>query len=86
MFNVLIVDDEIYAVKGIIAGIGWKSLNVSETFEAYHAKEAKAILESQHVDLMICDINMPEENGLELLEWGEITISRIGNHVFDMPC
>lgn len=69
MFRVLVVDDEIYAVKGIIDGIDWSGLDVSETFEAYHAREAKAILESMPVDLMICDINMPEENGLELLEW-----------------
>lgn len=72
MFRVLVIDDEIYAVKGIIAGIDWKKLNVTEIFEAYHAREAKAILESIPIDLMICDINMPEENGLELLEWAAI--------------
>ncbi|HEY5586848.1 MAG TPA: helix-turn-helix domain-containing protein [Ruminiclostridium sp.] len=72
MFRVLVIDDEIYAVKGIIAGIDWKRLDVSEIFEAYHAREAKAILESIPIDLMICDINMPEENGLELLEWAKI--------------
>ena len=45
---------------------------MSEVFEAYHAREAKAILESMPIDLMICDINMPEENGLELLEWAKM--------------
>lgn len=72
MFRVLVVDDEMYAVKGIIDGINWKRLDVSEIFEAYHAREAKAILESIQIDLMICDINMPEENGLELVEWTKI--------------
>lgn len=71
MYRVLVVDDEIYAVKGIIDGIDWKRLDVSEVFEAYHAREAKAILERVPIDLMICDINMPEENGLELLEWAK---------------
>lgn len=71
MFRVLVIDDEIYAVKGIVDGIDWEKLNVSEVFEAYHAREAKAILESKPVDLMICDINMPEENGLELMEWAK---------------
>lgn len=73
MFRVLVVDDEMYAVKGIVDGIDWKQLDVSEIFEAYHAREAKAILESIPIDLMICDINMPEENGLELLEWAKIS-------------
>lgn len=71
MFRVLVVDDEMYAVKGIVDGIDWSRLDVSETFEAYHAREAKAILERIPIDLMICDINMPEENGLELLEWAK---------------
>lgn len=71
MFRVLVVDDEMYAVKGIIEGIDWSGLDVSETFEAYHAREAKAILKNIPIDLMICDINMPEENGLELLEWAK---------------
>jgi len=71
LFRVLVVDDEIYAVKGIVDGISWGELNVSEIFEAYHAREAKAILERTPIDLMICDINMPEENGLELLEWAK---------------
>ena len=71
MFHVLVVDDEMYAVKGIIEGIDWSGLDVSETYEAYNAREAKVILESKPVDLMICDITMPEENGLELLEWAK---------------
>lgn len=72
MFRVLVVDDEIYAVKGIVDGINWSRLDVTEIFEAYHAREAKAILQSKQVDLIVCDINMPEENGLELLEWAKL--------------
>ncbi len=71
MFRVLVIDDEFYAVKGIIDGIEWGKLDVSEVFEAYHAREAKAILGKVPIDLIICDINMPEENGLELLEWAK---------------
>ncbi|MHB8064248.1 MAG: helix-turn-helix domain-containing protein [Ruminiclostridium sp.] len=77
MFRVLVIDDEMYAVKGIVDGIDWKKLDVSEIFEAYHAREAKAILESIPIDLMICDINMPEENGLELLEWSKIRYPKL---------
>ena len=71
MFRVLVVDDEIYAVKGIVSGINWRGLDVSEVYEAFNAREAKKILERNSIDLIICDINMPEENGLELLEWAK---------------
>lgn len=77
MFRVLVIDDEIYAVKGIIDGIEWGKLDVSEVFEAYHAREAKAIMEKTPIDLMICDINMPEENGLELLEWAKLNYPEV---------
>jgi two-component system response regulator YesN len=69
MYRVLVVDDEIYAVKGMIDGVDWNRLGVVLVHEAYRAQEAKAILDSEPVDLMICDIEMPEENGLELLAW-----------------
>lgn len=71
MFQVLIIDDEIYAVKGVVDGINWERLNVGKIHEAYHAKAAKEILDRESIDLMICDIEMPEENGLELLEWAK---------------
>lgn len=71
MFQLLIIDDEIYAVKGVVDGINWGRLNVTKVYEAYHAKEAKDILDREPIDLIICDIEMPEENGLELLEWAK---------------
>ncbi|WP_405079960.1 helix-turn-helix domain-containing protein [Paenibacillus chitinolyticus] len=69
MYRVLIVDDEKYAVKGIVEGIDWKALGVDELYEAYHVPGAKEILLSVPIDLMITDIEMPKETGLDLLEW-----------------
>jgi two-component system, response regulator YesN len=69
MYKVLLVDDEIFAVKGVISGIDWTSLGITEIYEAYHAQGAKERLLSTAVDLVICDIEMPEENGIELVRW-----------------
>ncbi|NQX58685.1 response regulator transcription factor [Paenibacillus qinlingensis] len=69
MYQVLIVDDEIYAVKGIVDGIGWEHLAIAEVHEAYNAQQAKKILQEHPIDVMICDIEMPVMNGLSLLEW-----------------
>lgn len=69
MYTALLVDDEIFAVKGMISGVNWDRLGISEVYEAYHAATAKERLLQSHVDVMICDIEMPDETGLELVEW-----------------
>lgn len=69
MYRVLIVDDEMYAVKGIVDGVDWERLDVIEVHEAYNAQDAQRILLDERIDLMICDIQMPVMNGLSLLEW-----------------
>ena len=69
MYNLLVVDDELYAVKGITQGIDWSQMDISEVFEAFNAEEAKERFALSTVDIVICDIEMPSSNGLELLEW-----------------
>lgn len=69
MIRVLIVDDEIYAVKGLLSGVRWQAVGVDAVFEAYHAAMARDVLSREPVDIMICDIEMPEASGLELMEW-----------------
>lgn len=69
MIRVLIVDDEIYAVKGLRSGVRWDMIGVDEVFEAYHAPMAQQVLQEKPIDIVICDIEMPEISGLELMEW-----------------
>jgi two-component system, response regulator YesN len=66
---ILIVDDQTNVVSGIISGIDWVKIGVSKVLKAYNAHEAKDILQSQPVDIMLCDIEMPVEDGLSLLRW-----------------
>ncbi|UJF32439.1 response regulator transcription factor [Paenibacillus hexagrammi] len=69
MFHVLVVDDERIAVKGITLGIDWSDLPIVEMHEALDVKEAKHILETKKIDVMISDIEMPGATGLDLQEW-----------------
>ncbi|MDQ6421965.1 response regulator [Paenibacillus sp. LHD-117] len=69
MFNLLIVDDEKYSVAGITQGIDWSDLPIGNIYEAYSVKQAKELMNREHVDLLLSDIEMPGDNGIQLLEW-----------------
>jgi two-component system chemotaxis response regulator CheY len=67
-YNILIVDDSIpmrAVIKKVIKASGF---DVGEIFEAANGKEACQVLNDAWLDLVLTDYNMPEMNGLELLE------------------
>lgn len=68
MYDLLIVDDEKIIREGI-----YELLSMEESLElnlsvASSGIEAKDILESRKIDIVLTDIQMPQLNGLELLE------------------
>ncbi|MDR1641816.1 MAG: response regulator [Clostridiales bacterium] len=67
--NVLVVDDQASVVEGILSGVDWESANVSTAYKASNAFEAKSILASERVDIVLCDIEMPVESGLDVLRY-----------------
>ncbi len=67
-YNVLLVDDSL-PMRGIIKKIIKASgFNVQQFFEASDGIEALTILNQEQLDLVLTDYNMPQMNGLELLE------------------
>ncbi|MFC3802214.1 response regulator [Cohnella sp. GCM10012308] len=69
MVTMLVVDDEIYALKGITQGIEWGDLPIARILEADSVPEARRQLEENQVDLVISDIEMPGASGMELLRY-----------------
>lgn len=67
--TVLVVDDQTNVVSGILSGVHWAEIGVTKVLPAYNAHEARQILSSQKVEIMLCDIEMPVENGLDLFRW-----------------
>ena len=68
--NILVVDDEYYIVKNIIETTDWSALGIEQAFPAYSASQAKRIFEgSQDIDILLTDIEMPRETGLQLVEF-----------------
>ena len=77
--NILIVDDQPAVLRGVLAGVDWKRLNIEEKFTAGSSLEEKQILAQHPVKLMLCDIEMPMESGLKLYEW-------MVEHGYDVKC
>ena len=67
--NILLVDDNRYVLEGIKAGIDFRKLGIENVFMITSAPEAKEIIRKVKIDIVLSDIEMPEESGLELLEW-----------------
>lgn len=89
MRNLLIVDDEVYALQAMMEGIDWSRAGIDRVFGAGDAEEARMILKSHAIDIMVCDIEMPGETGLDLQSWvlkhdpGMLTIFLTGHALFD---
>lgn len=67
--NILIVDDLTFVVESLKNGIDWEKIGISGIFKAGSAAEAKLLITNFNIDIMLTDIEMPGENGLELVRW-----------------
>ena len=77
--NILIVDDLVSVVNGIIKGVDWDSLGILGIYKAHNVYEAKVLLNNLNIDLLLTDIEMPGESGLDLVEW-------VRENELDMEC
>ena len=67
--KLLIVDDQPSVVEGLLRGVDWRNLGFSSVLTALNALEARSVLINNTVEVMLCDIEMPIENGLSLVSW-----------------
>ena len=87
--NLLVVDDEFFIVQGIINSVDREDLGISQVYSAYSAEQARRVIENEQVDILLTDIEMPKESGLELLSWLQethrdiITLILTGHQRFD---
>ena len=66
--SMMIVDDSATMRKIIMRTIRMSGLDIGSTEEAGNGSEALEKLNAGPVDIMLCDINMPEMSGTELVK------------------
>lgn len=77
--TLLIVNDIAIEALTMASDIDWKNHGIKEVFTAFNANEAKNIIASNHIDILLSDIEMPDENGLSLIHW-------IQDNHYDIDC
>lgn len=67
-FNILVVDDSSPMRAVIRKTIDISGFDIGECYDAVNGLDALDILRNHWIDLVVTDYNMPEMNGLELIE------------------
>lgn len=77
--TLLMVDDQIHVIEGLLNGLDFEKVKIDKVLTAHSAAQAKEKLLMYPVDILLCDIEMPGENGLSLLRWAK-------DHHMDLEC
>lgn len=67
--NILLVDDDSYVLEALKKSLNWEQIGIENVYTAQSVKKAKKIIGDVLIHILICDIEMPKENGFELLKW-----------------
>lgn len=68
MYRVLLVEDEDIIRRGLMFTADWESVNCVVIGEARNGVEGLERIRNDHPDIVIVDVNMPEMDGLQMLE------------------
>ncbi len=69
MYDLIVVDDEPRSVESIVSNVDWKMCGIRNVYTALSMEEAINVIKQHKIDILICDIEMPNGTGLNLLEW-----------------
>ncbi len=76
--NLLIVDDQPFVIEALKKDL--KDMHeITAIFNAMNGEAAKTVITNEKIDILLCDIEMPVCNGLDLLEWAN-------NYEYDLEC
>lgn len=67
--NILLVDDDRFVLAALTQNMDWKALGLNDVYTAQGVSQAKEVIKNKSVQILITDIDMPQESGIDLLAW-----------------
>lgn len=67
--KLLIVDDQPATHKGLRLGVDWAQMGIDSVETCQNAMSARLCFKNGPPDILLCDIEMPVENGVEFCSW-----------------
>ncbi|MCD8154213.1 MAG: helix-turn-helix domain-containing protein [Clostridiales bacterium] len=67
--NILIIDDEPITVQMLTKKIPWREIAIENVYTAYDSAFARQIVQTFPIHIILCDIEMPGESGIDFLRW-----------------
>lgn len=67
--NVMVVDDEEMCVEALLEDMPWSRCGIQHVYGAFSSRQARELLTGKNITILICDIEMPGESGLDLVQW-----------------
>ena len=80
-YNILIVDDSSLTRVAIRRIIEMVDIDAEDIFEACNGVEALGILSGNDIDLVLADLNMPNMNGVEMVDLVDEQIGKAEGHI-----
>lgn len=77
--KVLIINDEKWTADMIQEEVCWRACGIDEVCTAYDAASAREQIQQGDIQILLCDIEMPGENGIQLMHW-------VREHEYDIEC
>lgn len=66
--TILLVDDEIIALSALKKRVDWLRYGFTDVLTAQDAASARALFDQHAIDMLLCDVEMPGESGLALVD------------------
>lgn len=67
--KILLIDDDYNMVEVLRNLFDWDKLGFERVLTAYNIPGAKQLVEAENPGIIVCDIELPGESGLDFLEW-----------------
>ena len=69
MMKLLVCDDDISTIDVIQSQLDCRELGISTILRAYNGEMAEQIVDEEHPDIILCDIDMPIHNGIDVMKY-----------------